>query len=130
MKTVYICTNCNSDNVQVKAWVEPNKNNAYVDEVEGDELGWCCDEELSVVIETAELRDDAHVIGFQVVGIAGTEAEGEINPYMDSSFCVYSLKQAQQILNQDEKFGIWKLLTIWETDIEKPTMMFEGDPRA
>jgi len=23
----------------------------------------------------------------------------------------------------------WRLLTIWEGDVEEPTMMFEGDPR-
>ena len=129
-KTVYQCTHCQSDNVEVKAWVRPNNNNEYVDEVEGDEMGWCCDEQLHADIQTAELRDDAKVIGFQVVGEEGSEAEGEINPHMDASFCVYNLSQAKQMLEADKKFGIWRLLTIWDTDIEEPTMMFKGDPRA
>ena len=130
MKTLYVCTHCQSDNVQVKAWVEPNKNNTYVDEVEGDEMGWCCDEELHAVIETAELRDDARVIGFQVVGEDGTAQEGEIHPDMDASFCVYNLKQAQKMLQTDNESGIWRLLAIWEGDVEEPTLMFSGDPRA
>lgn len=134
-KTLYICTHCQSDNVQVKAWVEPNKNNAYVDEVEGDELGWCCDEELHTVIDTAELNDDAKVIGFQVVGEDGSEQEGEMHPNMDASFCVYSLKQAQEMLNDKRNHSSvhdeqWRLLTIWDGDVEEPTLMFSGDPRS
>jgi hypothetical protein len=128
-KTVYICTHCNSDKVQIKAWVNPNNNNEFVDEVP-DELGWCEDEQLHGEIQTAELRADAKVIGFQVVGEDGTEQEGEIHPGMDASFCIYSLKQAQSMLG-DNNHGDeqWRLLTIWTGDIEEPTMMFEGDPR-
>lgn len=126
MKTVYVCMHCQSDNVQVKAWVKPNDNNEYVDEVP-DEMGWCCDEQLVADIQTAELRDDARVIGFQVVGEEGTQLEGEIHPDMDASFCVYNLKQAHQMLDDENN---WRLLTIWEGDVEEPQMMFEGDPRS
>jgi hypothetical protein len=129
-KTIYICPQCHSDNVQIKAWVRPNKNNQYVDEInEGDEFGWCEDECLHTNIETAEVRANAEVIGFQVVGEDGTEQEGEIHPYMDASFCVYSLAQANEMLNKNV-VGIWRLLTIWTGDIEDATKMFEGDPRA
>lgn len=124
-KTLYVCQNCNSDNVEVKAWVKPNNNNEYVDEVESEALGWCCDEELHAVIETAELNEDAKVIGFQVIN----EQDGEMHPDMDGSFCIYSLKQAQKMLNGQER-NQWQLLTIWDGDVEEPTMMFEGDPRA
>ena len=131
MKTLYVCTHCNSDNVQVKAWVEPNNNNAYVEEVEGDPLGWCCDCQLNSVIETVELRDDAEVVGFQVVGEDGTAQEGEIHPHMDASFCIYNLDQAKSMLDDDNQgMEQWRLLTIWTGDVEEPTMMFEGDPRA
>jgi len=130
MKTLYVCTHCQSDNVQIKAWVRPNNNNTYVDEVNPDELGWCEDCQLNSVIETVQVKDNAEVIGFQVVGEDGTEAEGEINPHMDASFCIYNIDQARLMLKEDEKFGIWKLLTIWEGDIEEPTLMFKGDPRA
>ena len=106
--------------VQVKAWVKPNDNNEYVDEVEGDEMGWCCDEELVADIQTAELRDDARVIGFQVVGMEEHEDEGAIHHLMD------------EMLQDDNTLysGEWRLLTIWEGDIEEPQMMFSGDPRS
>jgi hypothetical protein len=131
-KTLYLCMHCGSDNVQVKAWVSPNDNHQFVDEVEGDEMGWCWDEELHSEIQTAELREDAKVIGFQVVGEDTTPVEGEMHPDMDASFCVYNLKQAQQMLQSNncvDSCGYWRLLTIWEGDIEEPTMMFKGEPR-
>jgi hypothetical protein len=130
-KTVYICPQCQSDNVQIKAWVRPNKNYEFVDEVnEGDEAGWCEDEQLHTFVETAEVNADAEIIGFQVVGEDGTAQEGEIHPDMDASFCIYSLKQAQQMLGDNDNGNEqWRLLTIWTGDIEEPTMMFEGDPR-
>jgi len=129
-KCLYICTHCNSDNVQVKAWVKPNQGNLYVDEIEGDELGWCDDCNLTSEIQTAELKKNAKVLGFQVIGEDGTKEEGEIHPHMDASFCIYSLEQARAMLddnnNGDEQ---WQLLTIWSGDVEEPTFMFEGDPR-
>ena len=129
-KTVHICPQCQSDNVQIKAWVRPNKGMEFVDEVnEGDEAGWCDDEELPTFVETAELKADAEVIGYQVVGEDGTEQEGEIHPQMDASFCVYNLSQAQEMLNGDNGDEQWRLLAIWTDDIEEPTMMFSGSPR-
>ncbi|MBN1183463.1 MAG: hypothetical protein JXB49_14330 [Bacteroidales bacterium] len=130
-KTVYLCPNCQSDNVQIKAWVKPNEDYKFVDEVNvGDELGWCEDEQLPTYIETAELKADAKVVGFQVVGEDGTSEEGEIHPDMDASFCIYNLSQANKMLERTNLTGEqWRLLTIWEGDIEEPTMMFEGDPR-
>jgi hypothetical protein len=131
-KTVYVCSHCNSDNVQVKAWVRPNQGHAFVDEVcEGDELGWCDDEQLSSVIDTVEMKRSAKVIGFQVWGDDGSEQDGEMHPHMDASFCVYNLDQAKSMMddtnNGEEQ---WKLMTIWTDTIEEPTMMFEGDPRG
>lgn len=129
VKTTYICTHCGSDNVQVKAWVKPNENYKFVDEVnEGDEPGWCEDEQLHSIVETAQLRADAKVIGFQVVGEDGTENASDIHPDMDASFCLYNLSQANKMIEQNE--CNWRLLTVWEGDIEEPTLMFEGDPRA
>jgi hypothetical protein len=128
-KCVYLCMHCGGDHVQVKSWTKPNDGQKFVDEVEGDELGWCDDCQLSSVIQTAELKTCAKVIGFQVVGEDGTEQDGEIHPDMDASFCVYNLSQANEMLNSDIE-GQWRLLTLWEGDVEEPTMMFEGDPRA
>ncbi len=47
---------------------------------------------------------------------------------MDASFCVYNLSQARKMLNKDA-LEHWRLLTIWDGDIEIPTIMFSGDPR-
>ena len=130
-KWVYICMHCNSDNVQVKAWVKPNEDNKFVDEVEGDEMGWCDDCNLAAEIQTAEVKTDAKVVGFQVVGEDGTNQEGEIHPHMDASFCLYNLNQARSMMDDNNHSEEqWQLLTIWEGDVEEPTFMFEGDPRG
>lgn len=130
-KTIYQCTHCNSDNVQVKAWVRPNQGNEYVDEVnEGDELGWCDDCQKSVYVETASVKRRAHVIGFQVMDDANNATDQ--HPHMDASFCVYNLDQARSMLDDDnlgDERGKWQLVTIWDDTIEEPTIMFEGDPR-
>ena len=128
-KTVYICTHCDSDNVQVKGWVRPNNGHAFVDEIEGDEMGWCDDEGLSSEIQTTEVKRRAEVIGFQVVGDDGTQQEGLIHPQAQIDLEVYSLPQAQAMLDDDNGTTQWKLKTIWTNDVEEPTMMFKGDPR-
>ena len=127
-RTVYICSHCNSDNVQVKAWVRPNQGMLYVDEVnEGDEMGWCDDCNLSAVIETAEVKRRANVIGFQVIS---DDDKIDMHPHMDASFCLYSLDQARSMMDDDNNGDEqWKLLAIWTDDVEEPTMMFETDPR-
>ena len=125
-KCVEICTHCNSDNVQIKAWVKPNQNNEFVDLTE-DSIGWCEDCQDNVHIEGADLKADAKVVGFQVVGEDGCEEAGHMHPDMDASFCLYSLSQARNMLKKDRK---WRLLAIWTGDIEEPTMMFDSDPRS
>ena len=127
-KTLYICTHCNSDNVQVKAWVKPNENNECVDEVP-DEMGWCDDCDLPSQIQTTELSADAKVIGFQVVGVNNSEQESEIHPDMDASFCLYNLTQARKMLKNNPIDEQWQLWAIWSDDVEEPTYMFSGDPR-
>ena len=126
-KTVYLCMYCHSDNVNIMAWVKPNQKYEFVSEIEnGTDLGYCCDCGLRTIVETASLKSDAHVIGYQVVGEDGTPQEGEIHPQMDASFCVYSLEQARQMLNDnDNGEESWRLLTVWEGDIEEPTLMFD-----
>lgn len=129
-KCVHLCMSCGSDNVQVKAWVKPNQNNSMVDEVEGDELGYCDDCQQNVNVDTASLKVSAKVVGYQVVGEDGSEQDGEIHHQMDGSFCLYSLEQARSMMDDnDNGKERWRLLTIWEGDVEEPTMMFEGDPR-
>ena len=128
----YICKNCQSDNVQILTWVNPNNNEIdNNDEIRNENFEYCCDCEIfDSLIQTNE-KSDGKVIGFQVIGMEGTETEGMVHPQMIASFCVYSLTQANQMLKDEKKFklGNWKLLTIWEGDIEEPTLMFKGDPR-
>ena len=130
-KTIYQCQHCMSDRVQVKAWVRPNEGNRYVDEVEGDPLGWCDDCEQNVVIETVEMSRSNEVIGFQVLDDSTNATD--MHPHMEASFCVYSLDQARSMLDDDnlgDERGKWQLVTIWTDTVEEPTIMFEdGDPR-
>jgi len=124
VKTVCLCDNCGSDNVQTKMWVNVNDNttsDSASDNDNGD--NWCLDCETHPDLLPHTLKSDAKVVGFQVVGEDDTENEGEI---LDASFCIYNLSQAREMLNTD---GNWRLLTIWEGDIEEPTYMFEGNPR-
>jgi len=130
-KTVHLCPQCQSDNVQIKAWVKPNQGNLFADKINyGEEVGWCDDEGLPTFVKIAEINADAKVIGFQVVGEDGTAQEGKIHPDMDASLCIYNLTQARKMLSSKNGNGQWRLLTIWTGDIEEPIMMFKGNPRG
>lgn len=126
-KTMYLCKHCQSDNVEIKKWVNPNTGVVGADCE--DPIGYCNDEDSHAVVYCADLKFLAKVVGFQVVddGVC----EYEIHPKMDGSFCIYNLSQANEMLVEDKgkSDAQWRLLTIWEGDIEEPTMMFEGDPR-
>jgi hypothetical protein len=126
-KTVMLCHNCGSDNVQTKMWVNVN-NDTISDSASDNDNGdnWCLDCETHPDLLPHTLKSDAKVVGFQVVG--EDENEGEIHPEMDASFCLYNLSQAREMFKGYTKN--WRLLTIWEGDIEEPTYMFEGDPRS
>jgi Zn finger protein HypA/HybF involved in hydrogenase expression len=127
-KTIWICPDCGSDNVQFKTWTFANTMIAEYPMEDGD--CYCKDCESTSLLITTTLKPSAKVIGFQVVGIEETKQEGHIHRTMDASFCVYNLSEANKMIldNQEGKEG-WRLLTIWEGDIEEPTMMFEGNPR-
>ena len=57
------------------------------------------------------------LLGFQVV-----DKDNEIHPNMDASFCIYSFKDAVEMFKDDKVR--WRLLPIFEGDIEEPTLMF------
>lgn len=61
------------------------------------------------------------IIGFQVVDI-----NNELHPDMDGSFCLYNAKQAINMLRNTDKE--WKVLAIYNGDIEEPTYCFKGNP--
>ena len=133
-KEVWLCPHCGSDNIKVKVWAKPNSGmltdveDAYP--IKDECLCLDCHEEGLAIFAT--LKYTAKVIGFQVVGIDGQDSYGEIHPDMDGSFCLYSLAQANEMLKHDKgkSDAQWRLLTIWTGDVEEPTMMFTGDPRA
>lgn len=125
-KLFVMCANCKSDNVELKHWVNANTNKIG-DCTDDDEDSWCNDCETHSGVYAAKLKPESKVIGFQVVGEEGTSVEGDIHPDMDASFCIYSLSQAREMLKNNDI--IWRLLSVWENDIEEPTYMFVGDPR-
>jgi len=120
-KTVYLCRYCGSDHVDIKKWVNPNTNMVGTDCEE--DTGYCNDCGLPSVLLVSELKYLAEVIGFQVVS---DDDKGNIHPDMAGSFCVYSLSQANEMIengcNNPEQQ--WRLLTIWKYDIEDPTIMY------
>lgn len=128
IKTVWVCPDCGSDNVQFKTWTDANTMIATHDECPMGDC-YCKDcESTSLLIKTT-LKSSAKVIGFQVVGVEGTKTEDEIHPDMDASFCVYNLKEANEMINNNGGRDNWRLLSIWEGDVEEPTMIFEGNVR-
>lgn len=122
-KTVYVCEYCQSDNVELKYWVNPNTRKIGGDCEEP--VGYCNDCELYRVVRTAKLIATTKVVGFQVVS---DDDNGNIHPDMDGSFCLYSLSQANAMIEKDDG-KLWRLCAIWTGDVEEPTMMFKGDPR-
>ena len=113
-KTVDLCTECNTDDVILKS----------------ERKGLCLICGKDVKIYTAQLKADAKVIGYQVVGMAGHENDGQLHPDQEASFCLYSLKQARKMLSSDNTLykDEWQIVSIWSGDIEEPTFMFHGDP--
>ena len=125
-KIVFLCSNCGSDNVEMKAWVNPNTDDIGDTISSEDEDCYCNDCDGNHELLSHELKADAKVVGFQIVGEDGTDREGDIHPDMDGSFCLYNLSWCRERLHD---YYNWRLLTIWEGDVEEPTFMFEGDPR-
>jgi len=123
IKTRFICKHCGSDNIQIKVWVRPNENNELVDDNETGNTGLCDDCEMHSIIVTKPINVRSKIIGFQV----DLDENQEMHPDMSASFCVYSLPQVKQMMRQD--YNRWNLLAIYDDDINKPTFMFNGDPR-
>ena len=132
IRTLWLCSNCGSDRVQQKAWVDLNENSIDWDsssDLIDDEDYYCqdCEEHLAPITQDVPVKKK--IIGFQVVSNCGGD---DIHPMMAGSFCIYSLSQAKEMLEDrpgKNLFNEWKLLAIWTDDVEEPTMMFKGDPR-
>ena len=121
---MWVCPICGSDNVQIKQWVNPNTDELKDSDPNEDEDCWCDDCETHNALMTQDIPVKNKVIGFQVVN------ETEMHEDMDGSFCIYSLEQANEMLNSDPTIDNgMHLLAIRKGDIEEPRMMFTGDPR-
>lgn len=122
-KSLWLCPNCGSDNVEIKVWINANTNELGVNC--GDDKGYCndCEEHGELILST--VKANAKIVGFQVVD----DEAGDIHPDMEGSFCLFNLSQAKEMLHSKHDEGNWKLLAIWTGDVEEPTIMFEGDPR-
>lgn len=121
----WVCEHCGSDNVQTKLWTRPNKNFELVHEdiSEDHKDNYCNDCGFNINLIKKEMNVRSTVIGFQV----DLDDNDEMHPDMSASFCIYSLPQVNQMINQDP--NRWKLLAIYTDTIEEPTYMFNGDPR-
>jgi hypothetical protein len=119
---MWICPRCGSNNVQFKQWVHANTGELMDSDIE-DEDCWCDDCETHNALITKDIPVNNKVIGFQVCN-----SKGDIHPEMDGSFCIYSLAQAQAMLERYSQNDL-RLLAIRKRDIEEPTMMFTGDLR-
>jgi hypothetical protein len=129
MKTVFVCDTCGSDNVQSKAWVRPNQGNAFVDLITEDvQDNFCDDCNENVLTSSVEKPHSAQVLGFQVVDACNTLL---CHPHMKFPNCVYSLDQANSMLDDDNNGDEqWQLLAIWTQDLADPEIMFDcEDPR-
>lgn len=128
-KTVWVCPDCGSDNVQFKTWTDANTMKATNEECPMEDGDCACkDCESTSLLITKTMIPKAKVIGFQVNAIDGI-GQLHMHPNMEASFCIYNLEQAQEMMNNDGYCEYNELVTIWTDDIEEPTMMFEGDPR-
>jgi hypothetical protein len=123
-KAVYLCPHCGSDNVEMKSWVNPNTDEIKDSDTGDDDYCNDCQQHGELLYQSIPIYKK--VVGFQVVD----DAEGDIHPDMEGSFCLYNLTQANEMIrNSDDPTDCWKLLTIWSGDVEDATPMFEGDPR-
>jgi hypothetical protein len=61
--------------------------------------------------------DIVQPVGYQVV-----DKDNEIHPDMDASFCIYTLEDAEEMVSTNKRK--WKLLPIYDGDVEEPTLMF------
>lgn len=129
-KEVWVCPDCNSDNVQFKTWTDANSMKATNDECPMEDSDcYCKDCESTSLLVRTKLIPRAKVIGFQVNAYDGLGHE-YMHPSMDGSFCIYNLTQAGEMMINSAGDIDSRLVAIWTDDIEEPTFMFEGDPRG
>lgn len=123
-KNVFICDECQSDNVEYLIWYNPNKSNT-IDIDALNAVNVHCNDCGGSGIVLIKTNVAAKVVGYQVVSNAKSE-KTEMHPDMDNEFCLYNLTQARKMLSSGSQ---WQLLAIWSGEITGSIQMFEGSPR-
>jgi uncharacterized OB-fold protein len=78
-KTLYVCPNCGSSNVQYKSWVNANTGTCTDGQISNDVIdNYCIDCQSHIELQKVELKPDAHIIGYQVVGQNNTPDESSL----------------------------------------------------
>jgi len=127
-KQMWVCLSCGSIHVQVtNAVINLNDNTIDWDERLGAEEFYCQDSQHHKV----ELRDIKTVNGaVKVEGYQVRDVAGNVHPGMSNNKSLYSLEQANDMLNDDSIRGFWYLKAVYRHDFEGQVKMFKGNPRA
>lgn len=127
-----VCSNCRSIHLQAKVWYNMNQNSVDWEGSLDLEEYYCedCDtkEETYTITNIKTVNGAVKVAGYQVL-----DDEGNIHPDMVNEKALYSLDQANDMINS-ETDGTdcidWELRAVYHHDFEGQVKMFEGkDPR-
>lgn len=121
-----VCEECGSKDIEQKAWVDANTNEYKDTASDGDtEDNYCnkCGAHARFINEEdfEGVKSTKKVVGYQVVDV-----NNNIHPHIEGSWIVLSKPEAIELIKSYE--AKWKLLTIFEGDIEEGNKTFEGDP--
>lgn len=130
-KSVHLCAHCASDNIQFKAWVNPNEEDEieyFIDDSNPEEDNYCNDCGTHGNVFTDDIPINKHVIGYQVIHVLDkAPLKTEFHPNVTKENQVFNLKQAKYMIEDNPE--IWQLFTIWSGDFDSPEIIFKGEPR-
>jgi hypothetical protein len=129
-KSVWVCPDCRSDNVQFKTWTNANTMKASNEECPMEDGDCACNDcESTSILEIVTMIPRRKLIGFQVNIIDGV-GHKEMHPHTETKSSVYNLDQAKSMMDDDNLGSEYnELKAIWTDDLECPEIMFEGDIR-
>jgi hypothetical protein len=132
-KSIWVCSKCGSDNVEVRLNAYVRLNNVIGDLKDSyDNDFFCVDCETESKPINIEINSDIKVIGFQAIGMPNTDVKGKPHPDMKSIYSVYNLSQIKKMLDIELDIGNsgYRLSTVWSNMFKsEPEIMFEGNPR-
>lgn len=118
-KSIMICSNCGSDNVLTIGSINDRTQTAQ---------GYCSDCCITGEIHRSEFSETDHIIGFQVI----KTKDGELHDSITYDNQIYDISQCKDMMRLSWgtlKNNSYKLLSIWNIDIDNPKVMFDGDMR-